>query len=531
MAARREGTLRVAFVSAPGSSVFMVELLAAVAEAVAGSGRVGLDVTTHRGLVSEIADDRTVAVVVPHEYFVLAPPEPETLRARIVAFGVEHPGTDEFETSVRYAAGLAGRFEISVDSIQELARRGIDSVHFPLGLVPAWDARQEGGIRDVDVAYLGTADIRRTGILARAARDLAGLRTELVLAPHEQMTAGRRDFLAGHDKWALLARSKVLVNLHRGTKTALEWVRVLEAITNGCAVVTEPSDDLGPLRPDEHLLVAGPDDVGSVAAALARDEPRRAALAEAARELCRTELDMAAPAARLVDACVRARAAAPAPTRVTPVPVVEPGHHRAVWLPAAGGGAWSPPDLKPAPLAGRAAPTTADDRLAVLCTRLVGDGRVGTTTASVASDLPGIAVHVRRGGSTAHRGAARNRVLERSDEPFVAVLDGGDALIGDAVDRMADLLRDDPGLDAVLCPATYGDTLVNVIVPDAQRLRERIYLTRGYVVRRSTLEALGGFTEDPALAELVDHHFWLSLTVGGGRTAMLRRIGLALHPD
>ena len=111
------------------------------------------------------------------------------------------------------------------------------------------------------------------------------------------------------------------------------------------------------------------------------------------------------------------------------------------------------------------------------------------------------------------------------------MLDGGDTLIGDALERMADLLRRDPDLDAVLCPATYGDTLVNVILPDEQRLRERIYLTRGYVVRRSTLEALGGFTEDPELADLVDHHFWLSLTAGGGRTAMLRRIGLALHAD
>ena len=312
VAASTEASLRVAFVSAPGSSVFMVELLAAVAEAVARSGRAGLEAITHRGLVSEVADARTVSVVVPHEYYVLAPPEPESLRARTVGFGVEHPGTEEFETSVRYAAGLAGRFEISVDSIEELTRRGIDAVHFPLGLVPAWDSRQEGRDRDVDVAYLGTADERRIGILARAAGDLAGLRTELVLAPHEQMTAGRPDFLAGREKWALLARSKVLVNLHRGTKTALEWVRVLEAITNGCAVVTEPSDDLGPLRADEHLLVAEPDDVGRVAAALASDEPRRAALAEAAHELCRTELDMAAPAGQLVDACLRAAAATPA---------------------------------------------------------------------------------------------------------------------------------------------------------------------------------------------------------------------------
>ncbi len=528
VAARTESSLRVAFVSAPGSSVFMVELLAAVAGAVAGLGRVGVEAMTHRGLVSEIVDARTVAVVVPHEYYVLAPPEPGSLRARTVAFGVEHPGTDEFETSVRYAAELAGRFEISVDSIEELARRGIDAVHFPLGLVPAWDLRQEARDRDVDVAYLGTADERRTGILARAARDLAGLRTELMLAPHEQMTAARPDFLAGRDKWALLARTKVLLNLHRGTKTALEWVRVLEAITNGCAVVTEPSDDLGPLRPDEHLLVAEPEDVGRVAAALARDEPRRASLAEAAHELCRTELDMVVPAARLVDACLEVAAAAPAPLHVTPPRVVEPAQHLAAWLPAAGGGAWAPPGLRPAPMAAREPSPTSDDRLAVLCTKLAGDGRVAITEASVESELPDIPVHVRRGGSSAHRGAARNRLVERTDEPFLGVLDGGDALIGDALERMADLLRRDPGLDAVLCPATYGDTLVNVLLPDERRLRERVYLTRGYVVRRSTLQALGGFTEDPELADLVDHHFWLSLTVGGGRTAMLRRIGLAL---
>lgn len=510
----------------------MVELLAAVADAVARLGHVGVEVMAHRGLVSEVVDARTVAVVVPHEYYTLAPPEPESLRARTVAFGVEHLGTEEFETYVQYAAGLAGRFETSVTSIEELARRGIAAVHFPLGLVPAQDCRQEGMDRDVDVVYLGTADERRIGILAGAARDLAGLRTELVLAPHEQRTATRPDFLAGRDKWALLARSKVLFNLHRGTKSGLEWVRVLEAISNGCVVVTEPSSDLGPLRPDEHVLVAKPDDVGRVAAALARDEPRRAALAEAAHELCRTELDMAVPSARLVDACRQVSAAAPAPVDITPPPLVAPGHHLAVWLPAAGGGAWAPPDLKPAPLATRAATSTptSDGRLAVLCTRLAGDGRVAITTASVGSELPDVAVHVRRGGPTAHRGAARNRLVEGSDEQFLGVLDGGDELIGDALERMADLLRNDPGLDAVLCPATYGDTLVNVILPDEQRLRERIYLTRGYVVRRSTLEALGGFTEDPALSDLVDHHFWLSLTAGGGRTAMLRRIGLALRP-
>ena len=499
----RGETVRLAFVSKPGGSVFMAELLAAVADAVRALDRSDVEAMTHDGLVSEIADERTVAVVVPHEYFLLPPAEDPALGARTVAFGVEHPGTEEFETSALHAAACAARFEISGDSVAELAARGLEAGHFPLGYVAGWDRWRGRPVeRDVDVVYLGTADERRLAVLARAARDLAGLHTELLIPPHEQMTGARPDFVVGPAKWDLLARSKVLVNLHRGTKTSLEWVRVLEAIANGCAVVTEPSDDLGPLRPGEHLLVADAEDVGRVAAELAADEPRRAALAAAAYDLCRERLDLAGPAAELVEVALRVAEAPPA--HATTPEVVEPVAHRAAWLPAPGGGPWAPAGLEPAPMRPRPEPTPTDDgRLRLLRTPL--DGSV-------------------------HPGVARNRLLAATDEPFVAVLDDGDEPIGDALERMADLLRDDPELDAVLCPATYGETLVNLVLPEAQRLVERVYLTRGFVVRRTAIEALGGFTEDPDLAGLVDHHFWLSLTWGGGRTAALRRIGLALRP-
>ena len=129
------------------------------------------------------------------------------------------------------------------------------------------------------------------------------------------------------------------------------------------------------------------------------------------------------------------------------------------------------------------------------------------------------------------RGAARNALLAGTDAAYVAVLDGGDEVLGDALEQMVELLRSDNGLDAVLCPATHGSrTLVNVLLPEERRLRSRDYLTRGYVVRRATLDALGGFTEDPDHADHVDHHLWLSLAAGGARTSMVRRIGLALWP-
>jgi hypothetical protein len=122
-------------------------------------------------------------------------------------------------------------------------------------------------------------------------------------------------------------------------------------------------------------------------------------------------------------------------------------------------------------------------------------------------------------------------LLSDSDAAYVAVLDAGDELLGDTLEQMVDLLRSDDDLDAVLCPATYGTrALVNVLVPEERRLRDREYLTRGYVVRRSTLDAVGGFTQDPRHGDHVDHHLWLSLAAAGARTTMVRRIGLALWP-
>src|SRR5688572_20936285 len=116
----------------------MAELLEAVADAAREVAPARVEVVTHRGLVSEVVDARAVPIVLPHVYYGLAPPEPQSLHARTVGFGVELPGTVEFETSVRYAAGLAGRFEISAGSVDGLARRGIGATHFPLGLVPTW---------------------------------------------------------------------------------------------------------------------------------------------------------------------------------------------------------------------------------------------------------------------------------------------------------------------------------------------------------------------------------------------------------
>ena len=238
----------ITFVSAPGGSAFMEEILGAVADAVRGCGG---DVRLHRGTMEQVAGPDSVFVVVPHEYFVLTgPPTREVLR-RTIGFGVEHPGTETFETAARYSAELAGRLEISPESVRISRSRGLTCDRFTLGYVPRWDLWQGvSAPRPIDVAYLGTADEHRLGVLAGIADDLAGLRADLRLPPHEQMTKPRPDFLLAEDKWRVLAQSRSLLNLHRRGNVAFEWVRGLEAICNGAVVITETSDGIEPLVPE-----------------------------------------------------------------------------------------------------------------------------------------------------------------------------------------------------------------------------------------------------------------------------------------
>ncbi len=133
----------------------------------------------------------------------------------------------------------------------------------------------------------------------------------------------------------------MIVNLHREEKAAFEIVRGLEAILNGCVIVTEPSSDLGPLVPGRHLLVAEPDEVGPVVRALVRDDDRRREIATAAYDLCRTELAMDPYAVRMAEVATRL-AALPDDVRTTPAPTAADAGATAApsWAEAGAGPPW-----------------------------------------------------------------------------------------------------------------------------------------------------------------------------------------------
>lgn len=572
-------------VSAEGGSAFMEELLEVVADAVRTAGG---RARTAVGRYPEPAAD-TVYVVVPHEYFVVTPdadfPSAELCR-RTIGFCVEHPGTDTFERNASLVSGLGAAVDINHDSTAELGRRGINVQHFQLGYSPLWDlwGGDLDSPRDLDVTYLGTAERRRSVLLGSYARDLAGLRTRLLTPPHEMMAGSRVDFLPGKQKLTHLANSRLLLNLHRERKQTLEWVRTLEAMCNGCVVVTEPSLDVEPLIAGEHLVVARAEALGAVSAALVGEPERERHLRAAAYEFVK-QLDLVGSArmlvelaATLVNGVTPAEPASTDASRELAANLRSPDNAMAVDTPS-----WDPrfagdrsagvvATARSAAIGGRIAQRVATAR------RAAGRRWVSATGASVFSEATHADVDVlivRRSGEVdpdalvtdlltgtvlprqvlvgedgvapwsaprpyelllheqpLGRGLTRNSLLERSTAEWLLVLDGGMRASRHLVERFV-AAAGTADVDLVHGPVVDPhDGLVGALPAEDRRLHTLPYLGSGYLVRRRLVDELGGWSTDPMLEGLEDHLFWRRVTQSGHVSLLVQQILLRrLRPD
>jgi len=548
----------------------MAEILAAVADVVSA---VGVETVLHTGTVDEIDDDTTVFVVIPHEYYWFNPrPAPSSLR-RTIAFGVEHPGTDTFAVAARAASVMGARVEISQESVTVLNGAGLTADHFQLGYSQRWD--QWGGIqreRPVDLAYMGAADPERLQVLARMAPGLADIQTtDLLIPPIEQRLRPRPDFLMGAAKWRFLASTKILLNLHRQAKTALELVRALEAMCNGAVLITEPSTDMAGLEPGVHLVTAPREAIPRRIHELLQAPGLLVQISADAYTFCVEHLNMTASAERLVaiadDLIDGARLGPNASNLHMPDwPEVRPPYvpELAHWIPEPYPlpvpGATLPEPMREAVRAlaiHRRQRMAIDDMYvgtpsgaevdAVVVTH-AGSGPLAATLASLAAQSVSVSVQIAGIGIPMQEqitsastylscsletsvGSARNELIERSSAPFVLILEAGDQLLGDSLATMVKQLHEHSAIDVIYPMAAYGEaTLVNLFHPEPARLERFGYLTRGYLVRRDALTRIGTFSEDPVLDAYVDHDFWLRAAGAAERVTHLHRIGTFLWP-
>jgi hypothetical protein len=281
----------VCFVSASRQSVFFGELLDAIADAIA---ELGIAVERAVDYFPQLREE-LVYVFVPHELLPLLMPDAqpsERQLQRSVTICTEQPGTHWFDESAEVAKRAAAAIDINRLGVAALHKLGVDARFMQLGYTPQWDRwhGEPNSDRPVDVTVLAGATPRRLTAVGRCARHLAGRRTELhlpeALVPHQ---AGSELFLSGIRKWDLLAHSKLLMNVHRSELGYFEWQRAIEAISNGCVLLSEHSLGFEPLVAGEHFVSVSYDSLDVALEALLDDEDRLARTRGAAYELMRGE--------------------------------------------------------------------------------------------------------------------------------------------------------------------------------------------------------------------------------------------------
>ncbi|MGD1052210.1 MAG: glycosyltransferase [Candidatus Dormibacteria bacterium] len=512
----------------------MHELLGVVSDAVANAGA---DVSVHVGRFPTIAEPHAY-VVIPHEYFQLTPAGEQpgmAERQRTIGFCVEHPGNATFEVSAAHGAGLGALFDINHDSLIELRRRGLPVERFALGYSPRWDAW--GGDaerpRPIDITYMGTTDARRDGLLARQAGVLSRWDCRLLVPPHEQMTRPRQDFLMGGAKLRHLARSKVLINLHRGGSRSLEWVRVLEAMSNGCVVVSEQSSDHEPLVPGEHILLARPEVVALTAEALLRHPDRLNRVRRDAYVICRS-LDMGPSAVRLLEVAEDlARGVRPKPGRPATadasaeLPIVAEPPQPDDGLPALASWALALPE--PIRHLHAAVLGSANLTAGVRVTTHPPSGRPEKSVTAIVVSVPGTAAalaHTLRSldrqsdppqevlvveGRTPNRwadfgpsrGQLLNAALERVATEYVLITETGHELFPRAISQLLGAIGAAHDAPPAVAHGMMADDapgrLWNSLPLEPGRLARRAYLTAPLLLRQAVLVDVGGFSESPDL--------------------------------
>jgi hypothetical protein len=536
------------------------------------------------GVEAEVVDDvfpdvdDAVYVVIPHEYFALADPAiwPTAQQlGRTFALTVEHPGTQWFEISSQQARRCAAIIDINLDSTAELRRRWQPATHFQLGYSEYYDIwHGVDNERSTDILYLGSTDTKRDRSLAGYAPLWWDKHVKLLVPGHEPKTASGKDFLAGEQKLELLRDSRILVNLHRDRSQSLEWVRVLEGMSNGCVVFSEHSVDAAPLRAQEHFLSASPESLGIMAANALDDDGYLAEVRHRAYDFIRRNLRLSTSVERLLEEAEALLAAprevpgtydVPIPGRGGPRPPAwaEFSHRRdhteealsrleikSVQLSRSLGLAHAelrelrgaqpePPRSTPVhsgaiPDVSVIVPAYNMSRHIVECLDsvvasrsvafeiLVRDDASTDDTRAVVLDYmqkhPDVPILLTSSPSNRGLAATRNALLEDARAEYIFSLDPDNGIYPTALERLKAALDDDPeAAFAYSILATFAagrpQNLVSSREWDPALFRYGNYIDNMSMLRASAVRSVGGW--DPALPNWEDFHLWVRFAERG----------------
>lgn len=560
------GELQIRFVTSPRGNYHMTEILSALCETVREEG---VEATLESSRFPD-PSPATVYVVIPHEHRACEPADAwpsREQRLRTIALCVENPHTSWFEAVCALAWQFPGLVAINRCSVEALHERNVTVQHIQLGYTALWDVwHGQPGPRPVDITYLGAEDPRRDSLLAGYGRWWWPRRTAILapkLAPKNRQS---EDYLVDHAKYAHLRQSKILVNLHREGSSAFEWVRVLQAMANGCVVVSEPSHDHAPLVPGRHFIAADADSIPHVVEILLQQPERLEAMRMSAYEAIRNDLDMAAAARRLIETAERLRAATDARAAEDRPPQAPPPRAPDGLADAAGRtralirtiatetlqlrrsvqrlaerAEGRDPDAAAERVVSTPAFDAATPRVSVAITLHNYEHEVGQALASVtrsrfddyevivlddastdgslraARDFlvayPWLPATLLRSPVNRGLGATRNTLARQARGELMFVLDADNAIYPTALGKLVDALDRDPGAAFAypLIAMTRSGTpagLLSRFAWDPELFRRSNYIDAMALIRLDDFFALGGYTEDIRMTGWEDFFFW-----------------------
>jgi len=219
-------------------------------------------------VVNELTPDATNILLGGH---LLPAAMLEALPADTVFYNLEQvePPLFEWAPHLRAAFSRFETWDYSQRNLDRLGELGIEGrFHLlPVGTVPEMTRIPPAPAQDIDVLFYGAVNEHRRRVL-KAIQD-RGLRVAAVFGCY------------GAERDGLIARAKLVINLHKHQAQVFEIVRVSYLLANRKAVVTELTPATA-IDPDLRAGVAGApaDRLAETCAALIADEAARAALAE-----------------------------------------------------------------------------------------------------------------------------------------------------------------------------------------------------------------------------------------------------------
>ncbi len=212
----------------------------------------------HRAAIVENTVDRQATNIVLGSHL-LSEAEMGMLPEGTILYNLEQLGAEHLTDAYYRLAERIVVWDYSPVNIAKWAEKGVDARLVEIGYVPELRKIAAAPVQDIDVLFYGSINEHRREVLLRLEK--AGVKVHCVFGVY------------GRERDALIARAKIVLNVHAYETNLFEIVRMSYLLANSKAVVSEASLDMGGYA--EAVAVASVEEMAEVCLRLLREEEER----------------------------------------------------------------------------------------------------------------------------------------------------------------------------------------------------------------------------------------------------------------